>query len=341
MKHYLFPIAILLLLLSACNDKRTDEWEDKTYHLKGEKMALNHFFYVPRDLCLKDSLLFIQDYGSDTIFYAYNMNKRQPELIYSYGTKGDGPDEYIFPTPLRIREDRLCFYDRALYKYQMINPSTKEVYSEKISPVGFYNIVKIKDSVYVGDGFFSDGRFKLLQKDSCADLSISYPDDNINCSFIQKAMVYQGDIIAQPHGTRFVYSAAYGGIIEIYQVMGDNINLLYTKNYHFPQYTPYDHSQNEVSANLKKENIKSNLSIYATDNRIYLLYSGKTLSDPDHNYSNTIYVWDWDGKEIGKYIVDHNLSAICIDSNDQSLYGLYYNTDNEFEGLVKFELSRE
>lgn len=339
MKYYITPTFILFLFLLSCNTNKTNSWEDRTYNLSGEKIALNHFFYSPRGLCIKDSILLINDFNSDTIFYVYNINEKPIKLIYSFGTKGEGPDEYIFPAPLRINKNNICFYDRSLYKYQTIDLSNKNVYSERVSPVGFYNIIKISDNTYVGDGFFPDSRFKLLQEDSCSNLSIQYPDDNINCSSTQKALVYQGNIIKQPNGKKFVYVATYGGIIEIYQITENNIKSLCNKIYHFPQYTPYAHSQNEVSANLKKDNKKSNLSSYVTDKYIYVLYSGKTLSDPDHNFSNTVYVLDWNGMEVCKYVLDQSLSSICVDYNDQFIYGLYYNTENEFEGLIKYKLT--
>lgn len=337
MKHHFIPIYILFLFVLSCNTNHTNHWENKTHNLEGKTITLNHYFYTPRDICIKDSIIFIKDYGSDTIFYAYNIYENPAKLLNSFGTKGEGPYEYMFPSPLRIIKNNICFFDRSLLKYQTIDLSNKNIHSEKVSSLGFNNIIKINDSTYVGDGFFHDSRFKLLKKDSCSNLSIHYPNDNIECSSIQKSLAYQGNIIQQPNGYKFVYVSTYGGIIEIYQIEENDINLLYNRNYHFPQYTPYDHSQNEVDANFKADNIKGGLSTYATDKFIYILYSGKTLSDPDHNYSNTVYVLDWNGNEVYKYVLDQNLSCICIDCNDQFLYGIYYN-ENDIIGLTKYNL---
>ena len=142
MKYYITPTFILFLFLLSCNTNKTNSWEDRTYNLSGEKIALNHFFYSPRGLCIKDSILLINDFNSDTIFYVYNINEKPIKLIYSFGTKGEGPD----PAPLRINKNNICFYDRSLYKYQTIDLSNKNVYSERVSPVGFYNIIKISDN---------------------------------------------------------------------------------------------------------------------------------------------------------------------------------------------------
>lgn len=339
MKHSILPIFILFLISASCNTKEVDQWEDKTIRLKGEPVAMEHFFYSPRDICIKDSILFIKDYGADTIFYAYNISHTPFTLLKSWGTKGDGPNEYIYPSPLRRINNAISFYDKALLKLHTIGPDI-EIRHEPIAYSGFNNVLKIRDNTYIGDGYFNDSRFKLLKEDVCSSLSIQYPHDGIDCPLIQKSLAYQGDLVRQPNGDRFVYTSSYGGIVEIYQINQNDISLVDSKVYAYPLYMPYKHSQNEVSANFQKENVKGSLSTYATDRFIYMLYSGKAVSDPDHSYSDIIYVFDWDGNELCQYIPDQDLSCICVDDNDLFLYGVCHSKEEENKNieLIKYKL---
>lgn len=63
---------------------------------------------------------------------------------------------------------------------------------------------------------------------------------------------------------------------------------------------------------------------YATDNYVYLLYSGKTFRDAGTNTykANVIYRLSWEGKPMGKFEMDYPLTNFCVSDDDGILYAL-------------------
>lgn len=75
---------------------------------------------------------------------------------------------------------------------------------------------------------------------------------------------------------------------------------------------------------MSADNKMSFTMAYATDNYIYLLYSGKNFRDAgmDAFKANVIYQLSWNGKPINKFETDYPLTNFCVSDNDDVLYAL-------------------
>lgn len=54
----------------------------------------------------------------------------------------------------------------------------------------------------------------------------------------------------------------------------------------------------------------------------------------DATYSNEIYVFDWDGNPVKKYIIDHRSRNFWVDENDQAIYATTEDLENPDRGTV-------
>ncbi len=295
------------------------------------------------DLCIKDSFIITSTYNRNSFFTVYSINNNNIQELYSFGEKGEGPEDFIFPTSLRIYDKYVHFYDKALSKYITIESlDSLKIQTKNVQSLGFNNLIKLTNGDFLGDGFFSDVRFKLIQKEDTISLKIPYPSEDKTKESVQTGLAYQGDINRNPKRDQIVYTSSYGDIIEIYKSTNNGIEQIFSQQLQYPLYTPQDQNSGEISSNLSPKCIKSALCTYVTEKYIYILYSGMTMDDPMHNYSNIVHVYDWQGNPQKKYILDKHLTCIGIDEHDQFLYGVYWEIDeakdDETIGFTKYKL---
>lgn len=329
---------------SSCTEQVKDLWIGKTTSLKSCNLNTNiSFLYIPMDLCIKDSFIITSTYNRNSFFTVYSINNNNIQELYSFGEKGEGPEDFIFPTSLRIYDKYVHFYDKALSKYITIESlDSLKIQTKNVQSLGFNNLIKLTNGDFLGDGFFSDVRFKLIQKEDTISLKIPYPSEDKTKESVQTGLAYQGDINRNPKRDQIVYTSSYGDIIEIYKSTNNGIEQIFSQQLQYPLYTPQDQNSGEISSNLSPKCIKSALCTYVTEKYIYILYSGMTMDDPMHNYSNIVHVYDWQGNPQKKYILDKHLTCIGIDEHDQFLYGVYWEIDeakdDETIGFTKYKL---
>lgn len=74
-------------------------------------------------------------------------------------------------------------------------------------------------------------------------------------------------------------------------------------------------------------------SVAVTEEFIYFLYSGKQIdrssrkSMMSSGLSNEVYVLDWEGKPVNKYILDQSTRSIAVDSKNKTLYTASFEED--------------
>lgn len=75
---------------------------------------------------------------------------------------------------------------------------------------------------------------------------------------------------------------------------------------------------------MSADNKMAFIMAYATNNYVYLLYSGKSIKEAgtDAFKANIIYRLSWEGKPAGKFELDYSLINFCVSDNDDILYGL-------------------
>ena len=328
---------LVILFLFSCVDKKGNGIEKSFYPQRIKSFSLDNM-YVPRDICCLDSFLIINDYGNEDIYSVFKTENMFP--IYSFGNRGEGPKDYIFPEKMKILEDGVHIFDRALAKFNKFcfninNEPCHSFVKKDALLVGLNNVIPVNDSLCVALSYGDKARYVVLKNDSLYSSSINYPDDGIAASNIKKSLVYQGLLLKHPSMNKFVFSSYYGKILEILELdENEDLNLIYSSYEIFPQYVPNENSSTEML----DENLTGFLTASVSNEYIYLLYSGMTKKDKNRNLSAKIEVYDWGGNMLRTILLDTLLSEFCVNIDNKILYGISMDEMDNYD-LVLYDIS--
>lgn len=336
----LFLISIFFIV-SCSNNKEEDK--NRIYINSSVSYVLDNMF-IPRDIAYRDSFFIIGDRGNDKIYSVYKQETTSLKLIDTFGETGQGPNEFIFPEPMKLTSDKITIFDRSLIRLSEFSfPPTETVKISSITKksfVGLNNILRFDEDLFVGLTYLDTARLVMVNNEILYPSKLEYPIDGVIAPMRQKALVYQGNLLKHPSKDEFVYVSLYGKILEFYKLdrAKNEIKEFISKSIIFPKYTPIE-DKKEMESNFTIDNITGFIYAFASDNYIYLLYSGKTVKDSRKNFSNQIEVYDWEGNLIKVLILDKDLSAFCVDTQRQMLYGVTYDEGHEKTLLLGYEMN--
>jgi len=350
MKNFRIFLFILIACCYACKGNKfasEKEWKDISESAQVKiigQLPIN----VSRDILVVDSLMIIRDPFSEPIYYIYKITGENTiEYVSGFGTRGQGPNEFIDNLGIQITDnDTLTIFDKSLLRNYLITKNS--LVKDTVSMVTEYlpnaasfsnNFIKLGNNLYFGNGTFEEGPFAFYCNDSKIFPPIPYPNDGITATNMQKGMVYQGDLIKQYKGNKIAYAAYDGRIFEIYEFTQDTvINKIFSDIYEYPQYEPKN-TPDYLEANLKKDNKFGFFTLSATHEYIYALYCGKMINEKNAFSSNIIYVYDWNGQKIKKYILDKEIVGMCANSRNDKIYGLYEDADDDILKVVRVNIT--
>lgn len=327
MKGMYYLLALISFLIVSCTQKSNCQMENVFRAERIKSYTLDSVFYGPREIHCTDSFIIIHDYNAEKMYSVFQ--KGNMHRIFSFGSKGDGPNDYIFPESLKSNATGFYIFDRSIGKINELTlfPDKEPIHSyvkRSASFLGLNNLIQTNDSSYVALSYSDDYRYVIVKNDSLFPSLIDYPDDGIMSSKVQKSMSYQGRLVKHPHDDKFVFVSFYGRIMEILQLTGSKeLDIVFSSYKIFPQYIPAEGGV----ANVTDDNTTGVLAVSVSERYIYLLYSGKKRKEKNRNFSNRIEVYDWEGAFIRCIMTDEELSGFCVDS-DNVVYGLSYNEDN-------------
>jgi hypothetical protein len=333
-------------MLSCTNNNKfvlEDEWEQKSIFLRGQIIG-ELDVDMSREIQIIDSLIVICDAYAEPVYKIYRMTgENKVERIAEFGTKGQGPNEFLFNMNMQMKGDTLSIFDKSLLRNYLIDCSSIvnndiSIVTENVKNASYFNqFIKLKDGLYIGNGIFEEGMFAFYHNDSKIDANIPYPNDGINAGNMQKGMVYQGCLAKQPKGNMLVYASFYGHIFEIYELISDSsIKKVFSDIYEYPLYDDSGGSPNQVIANFKEGNQTGFFDVSVTNEYVYALFCGEKDNEKDNDSANTIYVYNWKGEKIKKYFLDKNIVDMCIDSKNEKIYGLYNDPKDNILKVVCF-----
>ena len=267
---------------------------------------------------------------NDTCFFALSgatspfasiINRFDGKVINQFGSFGKDKNGLVWP--------RLIKNDCNDYPYNMIDMALgKFVHLYKDSVVDWDNNLKcelaescvfINDSVTILSYLGTDTRFKLFKngKDIAKEINIDYPiKDNI--SKAQASMVCQGQLLKRPESNHFVHFSRHGKILEFFSFDSDNMSIKRDTSINKiqPKFKKDNSNTKEISGNFVSNNKIGYISGFPTKEYLYLLYSGKVMSDPSKRQTNIIEQYDWDGNIINRFELDNEVLDFFIDGQN-------------------------
>lgn len=348
MKNFIINLTIIICCFSCTDNKFVSdkEWDSKIEysHVKiiGE-LPIN----ISREIFVVDSLIIISDPFSQPVYNIFKITEEETiEYVFGFGTRGQGPNEFLDNLGIKIiGNDTLTIFNTSLLRNYLIAKSsllddTVSIITENLpNASGFSNnFIKLDNNLYFGNGTFEKGMFAFYRDGSKIYPTIPYHDDGIAAANMQKNMVYEGDMLKQPNGNKLAYAAFYGHIFEIYEITQDTmIKKIFSDIYEYPKYEPVN-TQNYYIDNCTKDNKHGFFTLSATNEYIYALYCGKTSTEKNPFSANIIYVYDWDGNKIKKFIIDKEIVGMCSNSQNSRIYSLYEDVEDDILKVVCFDL---
>lgn len=264
--------------------------------------------------------------------------------IGNIGVKGQGPNEFLQPFSLVYSSDgRLLSYDVGDYSLKSIDIDSLingTISYNKIldsNSMSHLTVFPVEESNYIGFGIYSENMFKLIDSNGNIIRSfMNYPIENSTMDHRNIAMAYQGALAINNDKSKLVYASMYGTILCIYDISKNLIDEEFSLVLDYPHFSPRN-ERGSTSSPLTKDAISAFRDIYVTDKYIYSLYSGKNISEFKQNAfeAQSIYIFDWTGKPIIRYLLDVRVNNIAVDPNNQKIYALSNLPEST---LVEFEI---
>ena len=251
--------------------------------------------------------------------------------FYHFGNRGQGPNDFLQPYSLqRIDNNTLGSNDpSAKTFYEFTIPREKEsviIDKRVIFDVIPSRVIKTAFNQYIA--LVAGGEAMFLLADSTGKtvttfFEYPYRNDNERQLFDNKVrfFAYQGSLAANPSKTKFAYSANNGDIIHFYYIENNNIQPIAKIENEYPLYNNRN-IPNQIGAVLDSECLKGYTGLYATEQFVYALFSGKKHEDPKCEEATILRVFDWNGNFLKKYELDIPCRYLCVSDDDCKLWSI-------------------
>lgn len=335
-------LSLLLFFISCKNNTSSDGVFPETKTIKHTKVFSNNepIFRSGDMLHFEgDNSLIIEIYNDEYNLLKVNLNDNSITKLLPVG---NGPGEFVrIGIAQKTSDSTFLFQDSnsaQLYEMNIITGELKKEYDYASNR--FMKIVKMND-YYIGTGVFNEGMFAVSSKNDSAHYVHHYPEDNIdNSKTASKAMAYQGRLLPNESLQRILFCSIRFSYFEIFQF--DHYKVSSVKKSYIGEFDyTISPDENMVFAAVAKNNREGYVDASTTSENIYLLYSGRSVADPDietneqASLSNRILVYDWDGNPVIQYETDVDLTSICVNESKNIIYAVSFNPDPE---IVVFEL---
>lgn len=321
------------LSLFGCQQKNTDKNERIFEKFPQEKkVSLQNIFEFkkgkPGKLFIVDSTLIIYNFEGKKDSFLYNYSIKSGTLSSGYIKGGRGPGEGIGVFSTGITNDMLWMYDISLKKIMTFK--TKELLRQQKTfsfvehPVkSFYYQISLNDSttfLAVGN---PQSKKKIQEIDLKSEKIIAEYGEFKNVPndvpFDAYKSSFQSFMLRKPSGNKTVLFYRYTDLIEIYDTKKHNA--ISTKG---PEgFDPDLDVMKLENENISVRNKKTRFAFVngtATDQYIYLLYSGNKEEDKYFDSAKNIYVYDWSGNPVKKIILNKYVTTIVVSKDNKTLY---------------------
>ncbi len=279
-------------------------------------------------------------------FHFSVINAKNNTLLFKGGSKGQGPDEFLYPVILdKVSDHVLQIVDCAARKvslfkvsdildnksfkaYQIIKYSDMDSNLKEGEYIDF--LYYVNDHTLVAVGYFHTSKYALFHLDkNSVDYIFDFPEDNrhnhIKEPRISKYTAYQGILHFNPSRNTILYHSPLAFYYEVFEI--DNPLKMLSSYFEPVDYSPGSDGRAAMSADNKSGIIWGDLS----DTKTYLLYAGRTNAEygSDTYLSDQIFVLNHQGKKLVKHHLDRDVLSFVVDDTQQKIYAIVINPDSE------------
>ena len=280
------------------------------------------------------------DIQSEHVFQVLDYKKQN---IRNYGHRGQGPDDFLFPTALSVwKNDTMGCWDinKRRYSAMQLLPEDSLVQFCRLfdthDSLLHYEIFPVCNEQFIAVGIYNDYRLVTLDKKGHFvkgfGVSPYRNDEEFKISGTTRSEVYQGGLAVNPSGTWLVHALLRANILSFYDIQPNGDLSLVTEQ--VGSYPDYDYNTGAMALSAPIYY----LDVYATERYAYLLYSGKNYKeDKDKAFvGNIIEVYDREGHHVRNLSLDIDIQVMCVSPNDSKVYAIAFQPNPI---LVSFDMN--
>lgn len=337
-KIIIFLCFKLLLLHSACQKRRDNIEADIIFDnfQNNQKVVFKEFIDVPQPLdaesiFIADSSLFCvnrQNLVKDYLFYEYSLNSGK--FIGKYIKWGSKENRTIAPMSFgSYSNNRIWAHDLALKKVLVAHLDKKELddslFIEEFNVDHFAFSTKMFDK----DKLLSTGIFHVPQYITITDLTSGelvralgkFKAPNSKLPLNNWKAAFEGLLFLKPSEEKAVIASRYTDIIRIFDMKSEEYTTISGPDHYMPKFVPgRNKDMNDYSIVVSPKTKLAFIDGAVTDNYIYLIYSGKEHDKKEYYLGREIFVFDWEGNQVRRLILDRGIYDIAVTNDDKTIY---------------------
>lgn len=216
-----------------------------------------------------------------------------------------------------------------------------ETYSVQL-PEGVQHLIAAKHEHFIiATGLYEKGRYMLYSlKEGSAAYFLSYPEhpDYPEINEYTKSVLYASNVLRiRPDGEAFACADMRSGILDICRINGKQIERIKLLTFYFPKVCITGSTPKNLKVAYDKSTIHGFMDLAVSNDRIYVLYSGKSKKKDRYNigHCQTLITFDWQGNQLDTRSLEIPVSHICYDEEENALYGIGYTPET---AIVKLSL---
>lgn len=335
MRHCKYICVLLLgigIMLSCYRTESVKRYSsfDEIVTLVSKKDTISNLLLYPRNLFICNHLLVVLNEKTDTLFQVFRLPDFRYE--YSFGIKGDGPEDFNMPAINAVSYDENGFTLLDVNKLKHINiVGDIPVVRNEALPFNFsyFNgMVKLSDSLYCCNaGFEEDREFMFLRFGDEPKLWGEYPESAERFKGkLARNQAYDKITVVKPDGEKFVSFYRFIRRYKIYNSAGALLNDAVV-----------DVEPGNYEPDLKEENnYIHTISAFASENYIYTLNLDMTPQEiMAKEIMPNIQVFTWDGLPVKQYHLDRFISSFVVDEKEGKIYGVFV---DDMDGIYTFKM---
>jgi hypothetical protein len=268
-------------------------------------------------------------------FYSINTNTSHWTLC-NFGDKGQGPDDFFKPFSLQYIDEKTlgCFdvYLKNFSEFSIFSDCSQVKKSKRIPFISTFSVIKTGNNQYIGIGPYENEMFVLFDSiGNRVNSFYEYPyrdSEEKKISNRGRSMAYQGKMVSNLDQTKFVYATSFADIIHFYEIKKDVILPIKKIENRYPEYI-IEEKDGGVGAAITSNSKHGYVCGYATNEYVYLLYSGRSFTEYKNNIDEAefLMIYDWNGVLQKTVQLDIPCKYFCVDNENQKLWALSNSPD--------------
>ncbi len=335
MRNSIKILSVFLLSFGACSNNITKTPENETTFNKFPLVQLleeNEFMKFdtisPDGLFLyHDTLLIIRNKANSSKYHFSSINLNSRNFISHHIESGYKTGQSLGFLSYGIVSSNLWVYDlnkqKIILSPLLLTNKKSDESKELPLPVFYYSIQMDSDSTLIGSGNY-DSDFKLtrsnLSTGKVLDELIPYHKAGSENPAREEKMAYESFLCLKPSANKCVLACRYADQIEVFDLDTKKSTIIKGPDGFGPEVDVVAGYEGKKMISRNNNTRFAAVSVKATDNHIYVLFSGNREEETLPYYGKNIYVFDWDGAPVKKIALKDYINDFVVTSDDSRIY---------------------